>query len=69
MTIIGVILSFRSLCQEALNDVLQERIPFLLSSIVDFKHHVPNGDNMVRYPTLDDAHCSLILSSVTYSLS
>ena len=47
MTIIGVILSFRSLCQDALNDVLQERIPFLLSSIVDFKHHVPNGEAMV----------------------
>jgi NCK-associated protein 1 len=49
MTIIGVIICFRNLAQDALNDVLSERIPFLLSSIVDFKHHVPNGDSMVRF--------------------
>lgn len=42
MTIIGVILSFRQLAQEALNDVLQDRIPFLLSSVKDFHHHVPS---------------------------
>lgn len=33
MTIIGVILSFRHLAQEALVDTLDQRIPFLLSSI------------------------------------
>ena len=76
MTIIGVLLSFRSLAQEALNDVsstcmllftyllptpvsqsyviclfqvLEQRIPFLLSSIKDFQQHVPSGqDSMVR---------------------
>lgn len=48
MTIIGVILCFRTLAQDALNDVLTDRIPFLLSSIVDFKHHVPNGDSMLE---------------------
>ncbi|KAF2347457.1 Nck-associated protein 1 [Trinorchestia longiramus] len=48
MQIIGVILCFRHLAREALNDVLEARIPFLISSIADFKHHVPNGDNMVR---------------------
>ncbi|XP_039255502.1 nck-associated protein 1-like isoform X1 [Styela clava] len=41
MTIIGVILYFRSVTQDALNDVLQRRIPFLLSSITDFKDHIP----------------------------
>ncbi|XP_075927847.1 nck-associated protein 1 isoform X3 [Petromyzon marinus] len=41
MTIIGVILSFRSLAQEALRDVLSHHIPFLLSSIKDFKDHIP----------------------------
>ncbi|CAH0391487.1 unnamed protein product [Bemisia tabaci] len=41
MTIVGVILSFRQLAQEALVDVLEERIPFLLSSILDFRHHAP----------------------------
>lgn len=41
MTIIGVILFFRSVAQEALNDVLSQRIPFLLSSITDFKDHIP----------------------------
>jgi NCK-associated protein 1 len=47
MSIVGVIMCFRSLAQDALNDVLSERIPFLLSSVNDFKHHVPNGDSMV----------------------
>ena len=48
MSIIGVILCFRGLCQEALNDCLSERIPFLLSSIIDFKHNVQNGESLVR---------------------
>ncbi|KAG8176652.1 hypothetical protein JTE90_009846 [Oedothorax gibbosus] len=47
MTIIGVIICFRSLAQDSLNDVLTDRIPFLLSSVCDFRHHVPNGDSMV----------------------
>ena len=47
MQIIGVILCFRQLSRDALNDVLEARIPFLISSIADFRHHVPNGDNMV----------------------
>ncbi|KAL0273323.1 UNVERIFIED_CONTAM: hypothetical protein PYX00_006016 [Menopon gallinae] len=47
MTIVGVILSFRQLAQEALVDVLSERIPFLLSSILDFRHHSPSGDPLV----------------------
>uniref|UniRef100_A0A6V7HS69 Membrane-associated protein Hem n=1 Tax=Bracon brevicornis TaxID=1563983 RepID=A0A6V7HS69_9HYME len=46
VTIIGVILSFRQLAQSALVDVLEERIPFLLSSILDFRHHLPSGDPM-----------------------
>lgn len=46
VTIIGVILSFRQLSQSAIVDVLEERIPFLLSSILDFKHHLPSGDPM-----------------------
>jgi NCK-associated protein 1 len=46
VTIIGVILSFRQLAQSALVDVLEERIPFLLSSILDFRHHLPAGDPM-----------------------
>lgn len=44
MTIIGVILSFRNLTQIALVDVLEQRIPFLLSSIKDFQDHLPGGD-------------------------
>ncbi|XP_014204740.1 membrane-associated protein Hem [Copidosoma floridanum] len=46
VTIIGVILSFRQLAQNALVSVLEERIPFLLSSILDFRHHLPAGDPM-----------------------
>ncbi|XP_064476565.1 membrane-associated protein Hem-like isoform X2 [Ornithodoros turicata] len=48
MTIIGVILCFRALAQEALRDVLSMRIPFLLSSVVDFKHHISNGDSILE---------------------
>lgn len=50
MTIIGVILCFRNLIQEALNDTLEDRIPFLLSTVNDFKHQVPNGgsDSMLE---------------------
>ncbi|EFA13274.1 membrane-associated protein Hem [Tribolium castaneum] len=44
MTIVGVILSFRQLAQSCLTDVLEQRIPFLLSSILDFRHHLPSGD-------------------------
>lgn len=47
ITIIGVILSFRQLAQFALVDVLEERIPFLLSSVLDFKHHLPVSDPML----------------------
>lgn len=46
MTIVGVILSFREIAQEALLDVLEQRIPFLISSIKDFQHHLPSGDPM-----------------------
>nr|NVI74156.1 HEM-protein [Cucujiformia] len=46
MTIVGVILSFRDLAQSCLTDVLEQRIPFLLSSILDFRHHLPTGDPM-----------------------
>ncbi|XP_018565798.1 membrane-associated protein Hem [Anoplophora glabripennis] len=46
MTIVGVILSFRHLSQSCLTDVLEQRIPFLVSSILDFRHHLPSGDPM-----------------------
>jgi len=36
MTIVGVILSFRQLAQSALRDVLEDRVPFLLSSVQDY---------------------------------
>lgn len=44
VTIIGVILCFQKLLQSALNDVLEKRIPFLISSIKDFKHQVSNSE-------------------------
>lgn len=47
MTIIGMILRFQQLTQEAMHDVLIDRIPFLLSSILDFHEHAPNGESMV----------------------
>merc|ERR1712126_783128 len=49
MTIIGVILCFRELLQEALSAVLEERIPFLTSSIKDFHCHAgsPHESSLV----------------------
>lgn len=44
VTIIGVILCFQKLVQQALNDVLEQRIPFLISSIKDFKQQVANSE-------------------------
>lgn len=44
VTIIGVILSFQKLVQNAMNDVLENRIPFLLSSIKDFRHQLSSTD-------------------------
>ena len=46
MTIIGVLLSFRQLAQEALEDVLEDRIPFLMASIKDLQHFVPSAKDM-----------------------
>lgn len=43
LNIIGVILAFSSLTQEALTDVLSQRVSFLYSSIVDFRDHVKAG--------------------------
>lgn len=48
MTIIGMILMFRQLTQDALRDTLEDRIPFLLSSIVDFHEHAPKGESVVN---------------------
>lgn len=43
--IVGVILTFRSLTQDALETVLKKRVPFLMNSIADFKEHFPQGNN------------------------
>lgn len=51
MTIIGEMMCFRSLIQEALHDVLEERIPFLLGSIKDF-HHSANS-SMIESMQMD----------------
>lgn len=41
MAIIGVLLSFRHSSQEALNDVIADRAPYLLASVKDFRNRVP----------------------------
>lgn len=46
-TIVGVIMAFRKLTLEALNSVLSYRIPFLLSSIFDFKQNLPDKTSSV----------------------
>lgn len=58
MTIVGVILSFRQLAQSAVVDVLQERIPFLLSSIQDYRAGYANT------ATSNTASASLISGGV-----
>ncbi|XP_071795826.1 nck-associated protein 1-like isoform X3 [Asterias amurensis] len=40
LNIIGVIIAFKSLTQEALSDTLNRRTPFLFNSITDFREHV-----------------------------
>ncbi|KAK2722427.1 membrane-associated protein Hem-like [Artemia franciscana] len=52
MIIIGVILSFRQLCQEALSDVLSQRIPFLFASICDIKENGPKTE--VESPAISE---------------
>ncbi|XP_033101445.1 nck-associated protein 1-like isoform X1 [Anneissia japonica] len=47
LNIIGVILAFKSLTQEALADVLSIRVPFLNNSVIDFREHVPDGTSMI----------------------
>lgn len=47
-TIVGIIMAFRKLTLEALNSVLSARIPFLLSSITDFKLNLPDKSSDVR---------------------
>lgn len=47
MTIIGVILSFRQILHDSLVVVLEERIPFLLSSVLDFRHNTSGGESLV----------------------
>ncbi|XP_028399660.1 nck-associated protein 1 homolog [Dendronephthya gigantea] len=39
MTIVGVILAFRELTQEALRDVLEKRVPFLVCYVNDFQEN------------------------------
>lgn len=40
--IVGIIMAFRKLTLEALNNVLTYRVPFILSSIKDFKKNLPD---------------------------
>ena len=48
MTIIGVILSFRSLLDEALKSQLEERIPFLYGTIEDVHDHNASSNRRVQ---------------------
>ncbi len=46
-TIVGIIMAFRKCTLEALNSALSYRIPFLLSSISDFKKNIPDKSSNV----------------------
>lgn len=45
--IVGIILAFRKMTLAALHSVLTYRVPFLLSSIADFKTNLPDKDSNV----------------------
>ncbi|EDO45022.1 predicted protein [Nematostella vectensis] len=45
MIIIGVILSFRQLIQQALDSVLKTRVPYMMSCITDMRKNFPHGNN------------------------
>jgi NCK-associated protein 1 len=45
--IVGIILAFRQLTLDALHSVLTYRVPFMLSSIADFKNNLPDKDSNV----------------------
>lgn len=60
LTIIGVILCFRGLIQEALYDNLSERIPFLLSSIEDFRHNTANGTRTSDDPAVENLKYQIV---------
>ena len=59
MTIIGVILSFRSLLDEALKSQLEERIPFLYGTIEDVHDHNASSNRRV--------HCKFIFGKSGHS--
>ena len=45
--IVGIIMAFRKLTLDALNNVLTYRVPFILSSIKDFKKNLPDKTSTV----------------------
>ena len=47
--IIGILLAFRKLSLQALRVVLERRIPFMFSSILDFKSNLIDKDSRVCY--------------------
>ena len=49
--IVGVILSFKNLIDEALNTQLEERIPFLYSTISDVHEHSLPDQSMLNFLT------------------
>lgn len=62
MTIVGVLLAFRSLTQEALQDVLEDRVPFLMASVKDIHQFVPNSKDQLVVGELASAgglNCSV----------
>jgi len=67
MTIVGVILSFRELLREALNAQLEERIPFLHSTIKDFHDHasLPEQSTLVRLTVKVNSDVSVIFIFVS----
>lgn len=60
MSLIGVILCFKSLVQEALYDNLSDRVPFLLSSIEDFKHNIASGKRTSDDPMVENLKYQIV---------
>ncbi|XP_072522547.1 nck-associated protein 1-like [Salminus brasiliensis] len=58
MTIIGVILSFRTMAQEALEEVMQKHCPFLMGPITSLRNFVQDSDMKVTLGVYELAYAT-----------
>lgn len=64
--IVGIIMAFRKLTLVALKNVLSYRVPFVLSSIIDFKQNLPDKTSSVSPLLYIYIHCTFLACTVQY---